>query len=76
MKSRQFPQHAYRSCLGILDLACKYKHPQMEIACQVLLTANLLSYRDVKAELEHLAANVSETVLPAHENVRGSSYYQ
>ncbi|MCL4562958.1 MAG: IS21 family transposase [Chloroflexi bacterium] len=76
MKSRQFPQHAYRSCLGILDLARKYNHPQMETACQVLLTANLLSYRDVKAELEHLAANVSETVLPAHENVRGSSYYQ
>lgn len=76
MKSRQFPQHAYRSCLGILDLARKYTCPQMETACQVLLTANLLSYRDVKAELEHLAANVSETVLPAHENVRGSSYYQ
>lgn len=76
LKSRQFPQHAYRSCLGILDLARKYSHPLMETACQILLTADLLSYRDVKTELAHLAANASETVLPAHENVRGSSYYQ
>lgn len=76
LKSRQFPQHAYRSCLGILDLARRYARPQIEAACQVLLTANLLSYRDVKTELERLAAMASETVLPAHENVRGSSYYQ
>jgi hypothetical protein len=48
----------------------------METACQVLLTANLLSYRDLKSELERLTVQASETVLPAHENVRGSSYYQ
>lgn len=76
LQSRQIPQHAYRSCLGILGLARRYARPQIEAACQVLLTANLLSYRDVKTELERLAARASETVLPAHENVRGSSYYQ
>ena len=76
LKSRQYPQHAYRSCLGILDLARHYAHPQVETACQVLLTANLLSYRDLKSELERLAAQATDTVLPAHENVRGSSYYQ
>jgi len=76
LKARQYPQHAYRACLGILDLSRRYPHPQMETACQVLLTANLLSYRDLKSELERLAVQASETVLPAHENVRGSSYYQ
>ncbi|MCL4561944.1 MAG: IS21 family transposase [Chloroflexi bacterium] len=76
LKSRQFPQHAYRSCLGILDLARRYARPQMETACQILLADHLLSYRDVKNELERLAATTSETALPAHENVRGRSYYQ
>ena len=76
LNSRSIPQHAYRSCLGILDLARKYTQPQMETACQVLLTAKLFSYRDVKSELERLGANPPETTLPAHENVRGSSYYQ
>lgn len=76
LKARQYPQHAYRSCLGILDLARRYTRPQLENASQVLLTANLLSYRDLKSELERLAAQATDTALPAHENVRGSSYYQ
>jgi transposase len=76
LKSRPFPQHAYRSCLGILDLARRYTHPQMETACQVLLAAHLLSYRDLKNELERLVTQAPEPVLPAHENVRGQSYYQ
>jgi transposase len=76
LKSRPFPQHAYRSCLGILELARRYTRPQMEDACQALLAAHLLSYREVKTELEHRTATASSTALPAHENVRGSSYYQ
>lgn len=76
LKSRQYPQQAYRSCLGILNLARHYTRPQVETACQVLLTAHLLSYRDLKSELERLATQATDTVLPAHENVRGSSYYQ
>jgi transposase len=75
LKSRPFPQQAYRSCLGILDLARHYTHPQLETVCQTLLEANLLSYRDVKSELEHLASIPADTAMPAHENVRGSSYY-
>lgn len=49
LKSGQYPQHAYRSCLGILNLARKYPHTQMETACQTLLEAAMLSYRDVKS---------------------------
>lgn len=79
LKSRQYPQHAYRSCLGVLSLARKYPHEQLETACQSLLNDHLLSYRDVKSELDSLAA-ISHTSpaspLPAHKNVRGSEYYQ
>jgi hypothetical protein len=77
LKSRRYPQHAYRSCLGIFSLARKHTHPRMEIACQILLEADLLSYRDLKSELERLmAARSPEPPLPAHENVRGNNYYQ
>ena len=77
LKSRRYPQHAYRSCLGIFSLARKHTHPRMEIACQILLEADLLSYRDLKSELERLMAAPSpEPPLPAHENVRGNNYYQ
>ena len=77
LKSRRYPQHAYRSCLGIFSLARKHSHTRLETACQTLLEADLLSYRDVKSELERLIdANSPEPPLPAHENVRGSNYYQ
>lgn len=75
LKSRPYPQHAYRACLGVLDLARKYSHQQIETACTALLEANLLSYQDVKHELARLTANLPDLPLPAHENVRGNSYY-
>ena len=34
LKSRPFPEQAYRSCLGILSLAKKHPHARMEQACQ------------------------------------------
>jgi hypothetical protein len=53
----------------------------METACQRALEAHLLSYRDVKGELEALtrpapAAPEATVPLPAHENIRGKTYYQ
>jgi len=75
LRSRPFPQQAFRTCLGILDLAKKYLPFQMELACQPLLLAKLLTYQDLKSELEHLPAERSVGSLPAHDNVRGDSYY-
>jgi transposase len=74
--SRRYPQHAYRSCLGVLNLARKTPQQSVEKACQTLLHADLLSYRDLKAELERLATEKSPPKpLPEHENLRGSNYY-
>lgn len=75
LKSRRYPEHAYRSCLGIINLARKYPPAQIETACQILLPAGLFSYRDVHSELERISANPSTSTLPAHENVRGNTYY-
>jgi hypothetical protein len=52
----------------------------METACQRILEARLLSYRDLKGELEALARSASPSpeqsvALPAHENIRGKTYY-
>ncbi len=76
LQSRPFPQQAYRSCLGILDLAHKHSRDQLETACQHLLPAHLLSYTAVKSELERLTAEAPAKPLPVHENIRGKNYYQ
>ena len=56
----------------------------METASQLMLDARLLTYRDLKAQLEALPSSGSAksslilpeaTPLPAHENIRGEPYY-
>ena len=55
LKSRPFPEQAYRSCLGILSLAKKHPHARMEQACQAVLEAKTFSYKALKEELDWLA---------------------
>jgi transposase len=78
LSSRQHPEQAFRSCLGVLRLSGQYAGLQMEAACQLAFEAKTFNYRGVKAVLEALPPiGVPETVsLPSHENIRGNSYYQ
>ena len=76
LRSRPYPQQAFRSCLGVLSLARKHPSALLEEACKRTLSAHLLSYRDLKAELDALAAApAASSPLPPHENVRGDTYY-
>jgi AMMECR1 domain-containing protein len=80
LKSRPFPEQAYRSCLGILSLAKKHPHAQIELACQAAMEAKIFSYKAVKEELEWLlkqvASSITPETLPTHANIRGHEYYQ
>jgi len=78
LATRQHPQQAFRSCLGILRLSSQHPHAQMEIACQRAGEAKTLNYQGVKALLELLPPTSSSQndPLPTHENIRGNSYYQ
>jgi transposase len=76
LQARKFPEQAYRSCLGVLSLARKYSNPLVEIACERALLAHLLSYKELKAELEALARRSPDTTQPLiHENIRGETYF-
>jgi len=76
LKSRTFPEQAYRSCLGVLSLARKYPQPLMETACEQACEAHLSSYKDLKAELEALSQH-TPVLIPqiVHENIRDETYY-
>jgi transposase len=76
LRARTFPEQAYRSCLGVLSLARKYPSSLLETACQRLQEAHLLSYGDLKSELEALAPQSStDKRAGKHENIRGKTYY-
>jgi hypothetical protein len=79
LRSRPFPEQAYRTCLGILNLAKKYNHPLLEQACQAVFEAKEFSYHAVTQELIYLQQQITPPVvetLPTHENIRGPEYFQ
>jgi hypothetical protein len=78
LSSRHYPEQAYRTCLGVLSLSRKYPPSIVEQACQRALQGKLLSYGLFKEELEALTrtSNPLQDPLPAHDNIRGSDYYQ
>lgn len=79
LASRPFPEQSYRTCLGILRLARKNSSANLEQACRVTLEAKEFSYKAVEQELVFLQnqkPSSSPEPLPAHDNIRGSEYYQ
>jgi transposase len=75
--SRRHPEQAYRTCLGLLNLAKSHPVEGFETACQQALEAKLFSYRELKDLLVHLPASAApSTPPPNHPNLRGNDYYQ
>jgi AMMECR1 domain-containing protein len=79
LKSRRYPEQAFRTCLGILNFGQKYDHQLIEQACQAVYEIKAFSYQAVKQELNLLHQQPETTIieaLPTHENIRGADYYQ
>ena len=81
MDSGEHPEHAYRSCLGVIRLGEKYSRERLEKACERALTIGGFSYRNVKSILEKGLDRIpleegGDTPEVRHENIRGGEYYQ
>ena len=80
LKDRPHPEMGFRSCLGLLRLGKGVGSERLEAACVRALRCGTCSYRSIKSILENgLDRQSAETELPlhspAHENVRGQTYY-
>ena len=80
LTSHRHPQQAYRTCLGILGLGKRYTHARLEAACGRALATGIRSYKGIhnilKHKLDHLEPDPpADMPLPAHDNIRGQSYY-
>ena len=79
--SRAHPEHAYRTCLGIMSLARRYGNERTGAACERALAAGATSYSSVKSIL---AEGLDRVPLrppvapppPTHENLRGADYWR
>lgn len=74
------PEQAYKSAMGILSLAKKVGHERLNNACKRALHFQSYYYNTIKRILEkrldEVELSTSHSILPEHENVRGSSYYE
>ena len=81
MENKPHPEMGYRACLGIMRLAKTYSNPRMEAASQRALKLQACSYTSLRSILKRsLDQQITmdmepERPGPAHENLRGSDYY-
>lgn len=79
LKSRQYPEQAYKVCLGILNLPKKYGDDRVNSACKRAIQYDNISYKAVKRILEKGLDKLPEETLrplfPEHENIRGNKYF-
>jgi hypothetical protein len=77
---KSYPEHAFRSCMGIISLGKRFTKERLEIACERALYIKAVYYRSIKSILEN---NLDQKPLlkqqelfpVAHENIRGTDYY-
>jgi transposase len=71
----------YKACFGMLMLEKKYSKQRLEAACSRALQGSRVNYTMIKNILERgldkqLPLPDSNTVIPAHDNIRGKDHYQ
>ena len=76
-----YPEIGYKQCLGIIALAKTYSKQRLNNACKRALGFHRYSYRTIKNILENkmdLAQQDqrNKTIIPDHDNIRGSEYYE
>jgi len=81
LESKPHPEHAYRSCLGLMSLAKRYGPERLGAACARAVASGATSYTSVKSILAEgldrvpLPSSAKLPPPPAHENLRGPGYW-
>lgn len=82
--ARRHPEHGYRACLGLLNLAKKYTPERLEQACLRARLHRAMTYKSIANMLRKGLDNAplpegdahTQTELPlTHDHVRGPDYY-
>lgn len=81
IEAREFPEQAYRACVGMLRLAKKFGAQRFEKAAKAGTGLHCYRYRWIENLLKNGAENIAlaeptNQPIPEHENVRGSKYFE
>ena len=79
LESRKHPEQAYKVCMGVLSLAKKHGDDRLNRACKranEFGTSSLKAIESmIKLDLEEESQPQLFSLMPDHENIRGSKYY-
>ena len=81
LETKMHPEQAYKSCSGILNLARKVGNERLVNACKRATLFGVYNYpiilQILEKNLDHFSEEETEIMLmPQHNNIRGSEYYQ
>lgn len=81
LDSKEHPQQAFKSCMGVLRLEKKYSRQDMEKVCKRAIDYNCISYRFIENSLKNNTHKIEDEnpidmKLPSHENIRGKENYK
>jgi transposase len=83
LDSKQHPEQAYKSCVGVLGLVKKVGKERLINACKRAIDYERYNYRIIVSILEKgldmynkLTDENNQLEMPLHENIRGEEYYQ
>jgi transposase len=80
LSRRAYPEHGFRSCMGIISLSRQFTPQRLEAACERALAIKGVSYASIKSILVN---SLDTKPLPrqlelmpvSHDNIRGTDYY-
>ena len=81
LESKEHPQQAFKSCMGVLNLGKKYKSEDLEKVCKKAIEYNSISFRFINNALKNNIHKMEpeDTInlkLPFHKNIRGKGDYK
>jgi biotin-(acetyl-CoA carboxylase) ligase len=79
LERAQYPEQAYKQCIGIISFSKKHSVERLDRACQTAISHSSFSYRAVKKLLESEKVDDKPNavrVIPFHDNLRGQTAYQ
>jgi len=81
LDSRDHPEQAFRTCMGVLNLAKKHDNNDFIKSCKKALEIKNLTVKFIKNTLQNKTFNLSDQEelklfkLPEHQNIRGKETY-
>ena len=84
LEKKAYPEQAYKSILGILNLARKHGNNVLNLSCRKACNFERINYHFIKEQAESIARQYEMEIeekqlsfLPLdHENIRGNQYYK